>query len=247
MSSALSGPPLNRVAAVLDARNRVSPGRLCGPSCSRTLEAYAWELQIAGACSESLKHVERALRGALTRELCGLAGRADWWASPGIRLHGWAECEIAKAREQLRRQGKAITPQTVTARLTFGFWTSLLGNASGADYETRLWRPALHRAFPGYRGLRRNVYQRVEFLRKLRNRADHPDDEPIGDADLEAALHTVELVLGWIDPAAATWVLAISRVPDVLSARPNICGGCRPMPRQRPASAEADRPVRRRP
>ena len=236
MSRVMSGPVLQRVAITLEAYNRVSPGSLCGASCDHTLAAYGWELQIAGACSETLKHVERAMRVALSRELRAFSGRPDWWASQRVTLHGWAEGEIAKAGDHLRRNGKPPTPTAIAARLTFGFWTSLLGNASGADYETRLWRPALHRAFPGHRGPRRDVYQRVEFLRKLRNRADHPDDEPIGDLDLMAAMHTVELVVGWIDQDAAAWVLARSRVPAVLSARPRACPGCTTVPRQRPAT-----------
>jgi hypothetical protein len=240
----LSDDALRRVVGALDAHLRVSDGYLCDASCSRALGAYGWELQIASAVSETLKHVERSLRTTMNRELVALAGRADWWSVSHIRLHSWALEDIGRARSQLVKLGRTATPQDVTGRLMFGFWTSLLGSASGADYETQLWRPALHKAFPGYRGERRKVYQRVEFLRRLRNQADHPDDEPIGDRDLVEAVRTVALVLGWIDPAVADWVEATSRVPAVLAARPAKCTGCSPLPRQRTGASQQDGTVR---
>ena len=81
------------------------------------------------------------------RRLSDLFGRSDWWDAPSLRLHNVARRIAADALDEVVRRRRIPTPDRVVAELPFGFWVSLLG--SGSDYETRLWRPALHHAFPG--------------------------------------------------------------------------------------------------
>jgi hypothetical protein len=50
-------------------------------------------------------------------------------------------------------------------------YVSLLGRGDG--YDQRLWRPALYRAFPGYRGPRQNLHRKVDYLRIFRNKIAH--------------------------------------------------------------------------
>ena len=53
------------------------------------------------------------------------------------------------------RAGQVSPPSRGVARLSFGFWVSLVGAGGRIDldggracYEMTLWRPALRRAFP---------------------------------------------------------------------------------------------------
>ncbi|GAA0435305.1 hypothetical protein Acor_75600 [Acrocarpospora corrugata] len=90
----------------------------------------------------------------------------------------------------------------------------------------RLWRPALHRAFPGYRGPRRALHQDLYHLRKLRNRIAHY--EPIHHRHLIADHATILTVLGHISPEAASWVRENDRVPEALVRRTDVCAALLP-------------------
>jgi hypothetical protein len=109
----------------------------------------------------------------------------------------------------------------VVAELPFGFWVSLLG--SGSDYETRLWRPALCRAFPGYQGRRQPLHRELDEARRLRNRIAH--HEPVYGRDLAADHARLLRILAIVSTEYADWVRQHDRVPDVLATRHGICGG----------------------
>jgi hypothetical protein len=84
-------------------------------------------------------------------------GRDDWWDAPELGLHHTAQRIASDAKREVQRWRGGITSGRMVAELPFGFWVSLLG--SGTDYETRLWRPGLRRAFPGYRGRRAALHR----------------------------------------------------------------------------------------
>jgi hypothetical protein len=144
-----------------------------------------------------------------------LFGREDWWDAPELALHHTAQRIVGEAgREILRRRG-AITAGRMVAELPFGFCVSLLG--SGTDYETRLWRPALRRTFPGYRGRRAMLHLELDACRRLRNRIAH--HEPIYKRDLGADHARILRLLGYLSLDYAAWVQAYDKVPAVLAAR----------------------------
>ncbi len=106
----------------------------------------------------------------------------------------------------------------------FGFWVNLL--ASGNDYETRLWRPALHQAFPGYEGRRGPLHRDLYHVRLLRNRIAHY--EPIHKRHLAADHSTIVRVLSYLSPETAAWVELNDRVPEVLARRRDVCAAVVP-------------------
>lgn len=114
----------------------------------------------------------------------------------------------------------------IVAELSFGFWTSLLSNNRHSQYDRRLWVPYLHRAFPLYRGRRRDLHDKLEAMRLLRNRIMH--HEPIHHRDLAADRRKVYELMGYLDAALAKEVSAMDRVPDVLRRRQAVCGGNQP-------------------
>jgi hypothetical protein len=165
---------------------------------------------------------EVVLRNALDRQLSiyhqrVLAGDGHWYAD---RRMPWRSPKLADQLADARRRARIGRQQPevhgkVVAELTFGFWRYILAST----YQATLWSPALRHAFPHQRTRDcAAVYGPVNHLHVLRNRAAH--HEPIHALD-HAALHAEMLcVAGWIDPAAAAWITATSRIPTVLRARP---------------------------
>ena len=193
----------------------------CDGNRRAAVRLYAWNIQISAAFQASLGCLEVACRNAMHHELSGLFGREDWWRAPELRLHHVADRIVTDAVDVISRRRERQTPGRIVAELPFGFWVSLLG--SGADYETRLWRPALRHAFPGYRGRRTPLHQELDDGRRLRNRIAH--HEPIYGRDLVKDHERTLRLLTHISADYAAWVRGHDRVPDVLAARDDVCSG----------------------
>ena len=140
-----------------------------------------------------------------------------WYADPAPGLDSHARDAIEGV---LNRGTDALTPEQFVASMSLGFWVRLLGRGGNiyrgrkADYETTLWRPALHKAFPGRP--RRSVQQRLDRLRQLRNRIAH--HEPIFNRNLGEDYENLLEAVGWISEDVRTWVEAHSILPETLRA-----------------------------
>jgi hypothetical protein len=181
------------------------------------IRLYDWNLAVSAAFYEVLSHFKVAVRNGLHDQLCQLTQRPDWWMSPGLVFAPEAAEMIAHAVHQARRR-VGRQPGHVVAALPFGFWVTILSAGGSAAYETRRWRPALHRAFSNYRGPRRPLHRRLEHMRLFRNRIAH--HEPIHYRHLAADHATILPVLEWISADFADWVAARSRVPALLAGKP---------------------------
>lgn len=108
----------------------------------------------------------------------------------------------------------------MVAELSFGFWRYLCTKS----YLTSLWVPVLADAFgnhPGAgdpRAVRSAVEDRIQRVHFLRNRVAH--HEPVHHRHLEVDLHGIKEVAGWISTAANDWIVATSRVENVIHERP---------------------------
>jgi hypothetical protein len=193
----------------------------CGGDRTAAVRLYVWNIQISAAFQAPLGCLEIVCRNALHQRLSDLFGRADWWYAPSLRLHNVAQRIASDAVDETSRRHRIATPDRVVAELPFGFWVSFLG--SGSDYETRLWRPALCRAFPGYRGRRQPLHRELDEARRLRNRIAH--HEPVYGRDLAADHARALRIVALISPEHAEWVRQHDRVPDVLAVRHDVCGG----------------------
>lgn len=211
-----------REAEAKQLRDLLSPGRiaeyelLCGGNTVSALRLHCWNTEICEAFYGPLQYLELALRSVITRELVTLFGQRDWWGSPQAQLHYAARQKITDAAALLRRSGLPADPHQITEELPFGFWVSLLG--PGNNYDQRLWRTALHRAFPGYRGRRRSLHQQFDHLRTLRNKIAHHC--PIHHRHLTADYEAILGCLRYIDASLAVMVERHSRVSEVLGRRP---------------------------
>ncbi|WFE62633.1 hypothetical protein [Micromonospora sp. WMMD714] len=197
-----------------------------GGGLAEGFELYEWNLSVSAAFFEVLAHLEVGVRNALHAQLVRLADRQDWWASPRMVLTPIAVDMLDKAVAEVSRRSSPGGPDHVVAALPFGFWAGLVSSGHRYNYEMTLWRPGLHRAFPGYRGTRSELHLRLNTLRLLRNRIAH--HEPIYRRHLAADHDTILMLSNWIMPAFARWMASRSRVPDLLSSRPHSAGhSCR--------------------
>jgi hypothetical protein len=131
---------------------------------------------------------------------------------------------VNRAKNDISTRSKTPTPSRVIAELSFGFWTSLLGNGrKGANnYEVTLWRNALYKSFPNRppKGFNRKFANR-EFtsIRELRNRIAH--HEPIvHNYDVLLEYYKILDAISWMCKDTALWVSSNSRLLELLAAKP---------------------------
>ena len=138
------------------------------------IRLYKWNVEISAAFYTSLHCLELGLRNAMHDRLRTRFGRADWWVVAPLSDNG--KRTVSSAVEKLvGRSGRRYTADDIVAELSFGFWVSLVSR--GAAYDRTLWVPALHRAFPFYRGKRKPLHDNLLAMVLLRNRIMH--HEPV--------------------------------------------------------------------
>lgn len=186
------------------------------------IRLYAWNIEVSAALWGGFSLLEVCLRNAMHYQLAVLASRDDWWNAPTITLHHEQADAVTKAITFVASaKGPTYSADDVVAELTLGFWTALLANR----YHQRLWAPAIIHAFPHWHARRGPLQQRLERLRRLRNRVAH--HEPIFTRNLVRDHEDTLSVLAAIDPAARDWVVAESRLPTVIAARADTVDGTR--------------------
>jgi hypothetical protein len=154
---------------VISAQRLAPYEQAAGGDMSVGWRLYAWNIEVSAAFHGLLGCLEIALRNAMHVRLVAHFGRDDWWHAPTATLHWLTRQKITNAETQIARRRQTPDADRVVTELSLGFWVSLLG--PGDQYELRLWRPALHLAFPGYHGPRRPLRLR------LRLRSDFPEPD----------------------------------------------------------------------
>ena len=174
----------------------------------KTVMHYKANLHLAESLYTSLSVFEVTLRNALSRELCNMAGMADWfdvfYINPDLQP---LVPEIDKAKAQIRNRGEKVNTDKLISELTFGFWVMLLNN----QYERVLWK-SLRKAFPNLQKKdrqRKNVSAPCNTLRRLRNRIFH-QEAICWDLYYLTCLHdNLVTVLGWMDADIQQWLISI--------------------------------------
>lgn len=178
------------------------------------LGLYSWNVSVSAAFFEDLHYLEVGLRNTIDDSLQERFGSGgEWFDSPGL-LSLRSRRAVAEARRRARLgSGGAATHGKTVAELPFGFWWSLLAD----EYNRSLWQPALQHALHGP-VRRRTLHERVDDLRRLRNRIAH--HEPIHTRDLHADHANLLDTATRVHPALATHISQRSRVPKALATRP---------------------------
>jgi hypothetical protein len=207
------------VEPYLSSERLVPYKQAAGGDLEAALRLYEWNARVGSAFLEVLGHVEVVLRNALDRQLAmwhaaqQLSG--PWYLDPLGLLDERRRDDVAAARRRLQREAKQATRDRIVAELPFGFWRFLLGRR----YQNSLWTQALRHAFPGLKtGKRADAYELVDGLSHLRNRIAH--HEPVHHLPLPAMHEDLLQLAGFIDFSVRLWIVAVSRVPEVLLRRP---------------------------
>lgn len=176
------------------------------------LELYWWNVDVSAAFYTSLHCLEMALRNAVHQRLTVAYGRAGWWEVAPLGANGRRKVHdaVGKLSTRIRRS----TADDVVAELTLGFWVSMVSGA----YDRSLWVPHLHKAFPLFRGRRRQLHEDLHTVLLFRNRIMH--HEPIHHRHLEADHATILRLLGYLSPVMVKQLETYDRVGAVLKLRP---------------------------
>ncbi len=176
---------------------------------------YVWNARLAGACMEMIHHVEVLVRNAIDRQLTASQpsdGLRSWLVDPEVLKPGELRV-VQEAITRIRRLDRPVTTHRVVAGLPLSFWARL----TGTSYE-ELWKSSLHHAFPHSSGLRKDVAGPLNRVSQMRNDVAH--HQSLITAPVKARHCDMLALAAAVDPAAATWIEAMSRVPEVLAEAP---------------------------
>lgn len=194
---------------------------------------YLWNTCVTKAFLEDIQHVEVLLRNHVHKAVSPRY-RARWYRNLDIPFDTQAKKSIRKAeRRATITQGQEPPPGRVIAELNFDFWRYLFSNR----YQATIW-PLVANALvaapiacdegngAGIFVPSLNVFStEVDVVYKLRNRCAHHEpiisrNREVEDQRLDSAQKAISLVATWINPEAAQWIAAHSRIPDLRDARP---------------------------
>lgn len=175
---------------------------------------YTLNTEVSACFYVSLQMLEIALRNQFHARLSEAYG-ADWYDKHGVITTIHHRRNISDAKIDLVLGRKALEPGRIVASLTFGFWTACLGN----NYEDKLWRPALSRAFPNKPASikRRAINGELTPIRLLRNRIAH--HEPILYLNLPKHHANIMKMIGWLSADAQKWTAQRCRFKKTYNAR----------------------------
>jgi len=184
---------------------------------------YSWNIALSAALWGPLGVLEVATRNAIHQQLADRAGRSDWWEDRRLSAtlvdREWKSLHDAILTSARRKHYP--TPDDVVAATGFGFWVGLLGAGVPRhpvqSYETSLWQPRLHRAFPDYSGGRKRLHAELDLIRGVRNRVAH--HEPVFRSDVGNLIDRIARVAGYIDPHAEAYIRANERVSTIVAAK----------------------------
>ncbi|MEM8832557.1 MAG: Abi family protein [Cyanobacteria bacterium P01_G01_bin.19] len=194
-----------------------------GGDKTTALQLYMWNTDLSAALYKPLQGLEITLRNAFHRELSKTYG-SDWYNQIPHVLTDISNENIAKVIKEINKRGKTATPPRVVAELSFGFWVSLLGyGRKGNDnYEMKLWRPALYKAFsnrPSRKFNRKSANKEFTHIKELRNRIAH--HEPIiHKQDVLSEYYRILDGLSWLCKDTAVWVASNSNFIEVFNNKP---------------------------
>lgn len=154
-------------------------------------ELYVANIRISAQFWMLFHLLEVLLRNSISDRLLEMFPRDEWWGNPELFHRQEAEHIRAANVKTLNRKG-LVSKGDVIAGLNFGFWTILISGS----YHQKMWVGGLSKVFRGYSGKRKNLYQDLDRLRKLRNRIAH--HEPIMNRDLHLDLNLMIQILHFL-------------------------------------------------
>lgn len=179
------------------------------------LGLYTWNAVISGSLLAPLQVCEVIVRNAVSDALESIYG-SEWpWnrSFEGSLPHG-------RKNDLLEARKAAEGTDTVIPQLSFFFWQSLFT----ARHDERIWTPWIDVVFPNYtsrlpsRIKRKNIYDELEQIRRLRNRIAH--HEPIFMRNLSDDYRKITHVVALRCAITAHWLNSFQTFSQQLTLRP---------------------------
>ncbi len=189
---------LNAIEASLSRERLTKYIGWAGGELYQAVRLYERNTALSEALYGVIQGLEVELRNSFHESLCSFVGREDWYDF--LHFERWELDSIQKAKTAAARGSGFARPGKVIAELTLGFWVGLTASL----YEKRLWVPCLYKAFPFKRVNRRELYAKLDDVRRLRNRIAH--HEPILDRSLLHSYGEILQISSWINPIVSEWI-----------------------------------------
>jgi hypothetical protein len=182
------------------------------------LERYFHNVRLTEALYPSLSCLEVTLRNHIHDAISAVWG--DNWLEMFALIHPKEAEKVQAAQAEVIRGQKKPTTGRVIAELSFGFWTSLLH----ARYEQSLWPRITKQVFPHApksAQYRKTLFERLDRIRRLRNRAFHHEPILYGLRLHQKhyplkVLHTeTRETIKWMSIEVDQWLEEIDRFADV--------------------------------
>ena len=208
MSQAEYIEELRRV--ISDSRLRRYLDRIPGADEVQALGVYLWNTALCESLYPVLQAVELSLRNSIHQAASDAFGDDFWFRT---RVSGWELDEIQKLDTKLGYPSDRAAPGRYVSECPFAFWVGLFQG----KYEQALWPRLLAAVFPHAPRRSRNrgqIHQRLDSIRRLRNRVFHY--EPIWHLDdLDNQYDNILETIGWINLAMRDTVNLLDRFPGV--------------------------------
>lgn len=187
-------------------------------------DLYLWNATISAEFYILLGHVEIALRNHIDRAF------PQEWALPRrtpAPVYSLLRRSLQKAQrtagELAHSKGREPTSDDVVAQLSFGSWCHLIGRSeSPSEHRLQeLWEryhAAIFTESSPEESNRICVGQRLERLRKLRNRIAHYEN--LLQVNFPDRLQDITQILGLLDPRYVRFVAVHSRINELISQDP---------------------------
>jgi len=143
-----------------------------------TLARYLWNIKLCESFYIPLQNLEVCLRNRIDCAVTDFTGNSFWFQDPNLMRKEETK-NVSKVIRRLKKEksfGYIPSEGKIIAELNFGFWSTMFFQY----YDESLFRRCLSNIFvnmPKYLKLRKYVYNRLDSLRKFRNRVFH--HEPI--------------------------------------------------------------------
>lgn len=211
-------------------RRSLSPARLApyeaaaqtaGLEPREALTLYLWNTQVCAALLAPLHFCEVVLRNAAAEALGAIHGPRWPWNSGFERsLPRHTSSGYSALADLQAVRNKAETPGHAVAELKFVFWEKLFTSR----HDVRIWNSQLKKVLPNLGAdqsiadHRRQIFESVSALRRLRNRIAH--HEPIHSRNLGEDYDRIQHLITARCRTSAQWMLNRERTLAIISAKP---------------------------
>lgn len=185
------------------------------------LDLYGWNADVSGALLTPLHICEVVVRNAVAEALTTVYGpRWPWESVFEVSLPDIKGPHYNPRRELQTQRRHAATPGKVIPELSFMFWQSMFTKR----HDSRLWASHLFTVLPNVdrsktvKQNRESIHQKMDQLRKLRNRIAH--HEPIFNRNLVDDIAVTLELIGFRCTITQTWLMSTERARAIISAKP---------------------------